>query len=399
MNTIEHRFSLDKSSKKYGCPGCEKRTFTRYVDTITGEVLNTNVGRCDREESCAYHYTPREYFADNLYQPAQMPGNPKPYRTQPKPKAGRLPQVMAQATLDRYDSNQLIRWLATLPGWNVQRAEQTARLYRVGTGRDKTPVEGWPIFWQIDQLDQVRSGKLIRYDPDTGKREKGEGININWIHSMLQRANQLPTDISQWSLDQCLFGLHLVNTDKTKPIAIVEGEKTALICSQYLPGMIWLSTGQKNGLNRDKLRPIAGRKIVLFPDKGKAFDAWNHKAGEFKNEFNIHVSTLLEREVPNQHEGYDLADYLIRYDINTFTVSAPDPYPYGVNPYTGEIFDERGYPADWDDIAPPGEGSAEYREMLLLIQREFDAVIDTTFDPDGVQPEPLSVDSWRKRTG
>lgn len=24
--------------------------------------------------------------------------------------------------------------------------------------------------------------------------------------------------------------------------------------------------------------------------------------------------------------------------------------PYGMNPYTGEIFDERGYPADWDDI-------------------------------------------------
>ncbi|MCC5906018.1 MAG: hypothetical protein JJU13_07430 [Balneolaceae bacterium] len=23
--------------------------------------------------------------------------------------------------------------------------------------------------------------------------------------------------------------------------------------------------------------------------------------------------------------------------------------PYGKNPYTNEIFDERGYPADWDD--------------------------------------------------
>jgi hypothetical protein len=26
--------------------------------------------------------------------------------------------------------------------------------------------------------------------------------------------------------------------------------------------------------------------------------------------------------------------------------------PYGFNPYTGEIFDERGYPADWDSINP-----------------------------------------------
>lgn len=77
----------------------------------------------------------------------------------------------------------------------------------------------------------------------------------------------------------------------------------------------------------------------------------------------------------------------------------PNPYPHGVNEYTGEIFNDRGYPADWDDIAPPGEGSAEYREMLLLIQREFDAVIDTSFNPDEAQPEPLPVDTWRKRTG
>ena len=24
--------------------------------------------------------------------------------------------------------------------------------------------------------------------------------------------------------------------------------------------------------------------------------------------------------------------------------------PYGMNPYTGEIFDQRGYPAEWDSI-------------------------------------------------
>ena len=27
-----------------------------------------------------------------------------------------------------------------------------------------------------------------------------------------------------------------------------------------------------------------------------------------------------------------------------------DPAPHGMNPYTGEVFDERGYPSDWDSI-------------------------------------------------
>jgi len=29
---------------------------------------------------------------------------------------------------------------------------------------------------------------------------------------------------------------------------------------------------------------------------------------------------------------------------------ADDPAPHGMNPYTGEVFDERGYPEDWDNI-------------------------------------------------
>jgi hypothetical protein len=77
----------------------------------------------------------------------------------------------------------------------------------------------------------------------------------------------------------------------------------------------------------------------------------------------------------------------------------PNPYPNGVNPYTGEIFDERGYPSDWDTIEPPDERTTEYNEMLLLIQRELGAEIDYSFNPNESQHEPLSVDTWRKRTG
>ena len=39
----------------------------------------------------------------------------------------------------------------------------------------------------------------------------------------------------------------LSNKDKTKPIALVESEKTALIASYYLPQFLWIASGGKNG--------------------------------------------------------------------------------------------------------------------------------------------------------
>jgi len=41
----------------------------------------------------------------------------------------------------------------------------------------------------------------------------------------------------------------------------------------------------------------------------------------------------------------------------------PIQAPYGLNPFTGEIFDSRGYPSDWD-IEPPKSGTSEYFKMI-----------------------------------
>ncbi len=64
----EYRYSLEKYkglSTRYTCPGCgSKRSLTRYVDNTTGEHIADNVGKCDREVNCGYHYTPKKYFAD-----------------------------------------------------------------------------------------------------------------------------------------------------------------------------------------------------------------------------------------------------------------------------------------------------------------------------------------------
>ena len=68
MNT--YRFILEKYrgiSTRYTCPQCgRKHTFTRYIDTENNNnYLSDNVGKCNRLDKCGYHYTPKQYFADN----------------------------------------------------------------------------------------------------------------------------------------------------------------------------------------------------------------------------------------------------------------------------------------------------------------------------------------------
>lgn len=45
--------------------------------------------------------------------------------------------------------------------------------------------------------------------------------------------------------------------------------------------------------------------------------------------------------------------------------------PHGLNEWTGEVFDERGYPSDWDDIAPPEPGTPEHQEMIRIELQEM----------------------------
>jgi hypothetical protein len=98
-------------------------------------------------------------------------------------------------------------------------------------------------------------------------------------------------------------------------------------------------------------------------------------------------------------KGYGGEVYREKVQFNRNKNSAPqpdpNPYPYGVNPYTGEIFDERGYPSDWDSVQPPDEKTAEYWEMIRLIQSEFDAEIDYSFNPDESQETQQPIDQWR----
>lgn len=66
VNVMDHRYELERYKgmrSRYECPVCHhKGVFVRYIDTETGLYLSPEVGRCNREDKCGYHYTPKQYF-------------------------------------------------------------------------------------------------------------------------------------------------------------------------------------------------------------------------------------------------------------------------------------------------------------------------------------------------
>ena len=61
-----HRFILEPYkgvSTRHTCPNCHRqRCFSKYIDTEKQIKFPEYVGRCDHEQKCGYHFTPRDYF-------------------------------------------------------------------------------------------------------------------------------------------------------------------------------------------------------------------------------------------------------------------------------------------------------------------------------------------------
>ena len=187
--------------------------------------------------------------------------------------------------------------------------ERLMQDYALGATKD-----GSVIYWQIDTKGRVRTGKVMKYNPETGHRLKDAG-GINWIHSIMKKQNLLPEN---YNLVQCLFGEHLLRMYPNKVVALVESEKSALIASGVYPDYVWLATGGKSQLSINKLKTLKGRTVIMFPDVD-SFEYWTGKAKEVEAiGCKVIVSDLLEKNATDEDRinKIDIADWLIRYLSN-----------------------------------------------------------------------------------
>jgi hypothetical protein len=302
----EHKYILEPykgMNTRYHCPSCQQKnkTFSRYIDTETGNHINPSVGRCNRESNCGYHYTPKQYFQDNnisfdTHQPKAY--KPRPVTPQPKPVSF-IPVEVFKASLKAHETNYFVQFL--INHFGVEVASQLVSRYFIATSNY---WNGATVFWQIDTQGEVRTGKIMLYSPTTGKRVKEPFNHIGWVHKALKQP--------EFELKQCLFGEHLL-IDKTKPVAIVESEKTAVIASVYLPQFIWVAVGSLSNLNVERCSVLKGRKVFLFPDSD-GYIKWRKRLRELSKITMFTISDLLERKSTKieKENGLDIADYLLQ---------------------------------------------------------------------------------------
>lgn len=314
FTSMEHKYSLEKykgTASRHVCPKCERKgKFALYIDNDTGMPLNDKVGRCERQDNCGYHYTPSEWFKDNPTECVRLtyaPTRPTP-PPQPPKEIGRIPREYLINSLG-YNSNFVAFLCSLFDRYTLESPsiESMMENYYLGQGKNKEV-----IYWQIDGNRRIRTGKIMQYDPKTGKRVKDANGAINWVHSTLKRKEVLPSD---FNLTQCLFGEHLLNRRTDAPVAIVESEKSALIASVMMPDYIWVATGGKQNFKPSMCQILKGRKVVAYPDLG-GYAEWETKAKEMETVVGckIAVSDLLERVAPDEDrtKGYDIADYMIK---------------------------------------------------------------------------------------
>jgi len=223
------------------------------------------------------------------------------------------PDIIA-ASVAHGHSSTFARWMAERFGADL--AADAVNRYRLGASKY---WEGANVFWQVDTSGRIRGGKVMQYDA-TGHRVKVPTNRVTWVHSVLK--------LEGYNLRQCFFGEHLLPDRPADPVAIVESEKTAIVASIYLPRMVWIATGGKNGCRWKTEATVTsvlkGRKVVLFPDLG-AFTEWQGMAERIaRTGAQVTVNALLEKNATEDERanGLDLADYLLRFEPHQFT-SAP----------------------------------------------------------------------------
>jgi hypothetical protein len=303
MNNFRYKLQIYSGpNSKWNCPNCLQKTLVRYIDSETDQYINDDVGRCDRKVKCGYHFTAKQYFEANkslgiTY--TQMS------HFKPQIKAILKPHYISSetvaSTLETPRNASLIKFLE----YKYGEAETNKVISKYQLGAVKNDV----VFWQIDTSNRVRTGKIMKYDSNSGKRIKvGPPTNIIWAHKHFYNEGFIYV--------QCLFGENLIYGNN-HTIAVVESEKTAIISSLYFPDKIWVATG---GIGNFKLiEALKGRNVILYPDTG-CYEIWRDKAYLYRNKMNISISTILEHNanIIERKNGYDLADFLLQFDLDEF---------------------------------------------------------------------------------
>ena len=206
----------------------------------------------------------------------------------------------------------------------VEQMHHACQRYYLGKTRS-----GQPIFWMIDDM-------LSPLDAHIG---------TTWISTLLKAREPL---IASWCITHCLFGLHLLVTQKfteiterlsnpraggsnfrdfrdfcvkNNTICVMESEVSAVILSELLPEYLWMAYATTAHLTPDLFAPLQGQRVILFPRTDPTLSTYlffEDLAALVRKHYALDITvdtTLEDHATPAQKDHcIDLLDFL--FDIS-----------------------------------------------------------------------------------
>lgn len=340
MISTEFQYSLDKTSRKFQCPQCGRRSFVRYFDNESAEYLPDHYGRCDRESKCGYNLNP---YKDG-YNDGDSVSAVRSVQSYQEKKAEIIPfdfETFKQ-TLKGYDENVFLQNLTSSVPFPFEAGDvaKVVELYRLGTVTNGY-MKGAVTMPYIDIMGFVRAIQVKQFNKDN------KTTKTTFLHSIIENHHRHNgKDLPEWlqkylkndGFVTCLFGEHLLSKYPNADIYLFEAPKTAIYSTLYFghpkqSGVICLGVFNKSSFKYQKIKILKGRTVYVFPDlskDGATFREWDSKAKEFEQRLKgtkFIFSDLLERlaDDEDRDSGGDLADILIRQDWRPYRPKQPEP--------------------------------------------------------------------------
>lgn len=262
------RYDLDSSRGKFTCPGCGKSgKFSRYVDRTTGEVvLDEDWGKCDRIDSCGYYeQAPVEFINDgdsvvHVESEKNLLESDK-YREDYYEifRNGKIPNNFLRGIMKRFGR---------------EAALEVREKYQIGTFLGGETI--FPYYFD----GEIRTGKVIAYKDDLHRDKNGRTF---WLHNYGKYGYKSKTGTIHFPYVEPtgnyvtpFFGWDVIKANKKNPIAVVEAEKTAVICSIVFPEFNWIATGGLHMLQPYRFFFYSSNKWLFFPDLN-GYEVWQKK--------------------------------------------------------------------------------------------------------------------------
>ena len=323
MAQFKH-YSLEKyrgPGSKHRCPNCGEKTWKPYVDesgTPFSEdfkdadpkiyELAQTVGRCDNVRKCGWNYTPKQFFEETR---TGVPKYREGYKPLPPPTTAKpLNFEYVRKSFRPYHSTfaQYLRDVAKFPKDRLDRVLQD---YWVGATKSQRIC-----YWMIDINGNCVDGKFMAYKG--GHRDHDQ--HPTWARKQLiwqeHRQGRLTQKEVEELEDQLVprpyFGTHLLADPryKDKPVALVEGEKSCLICSILAPRFLWIACGTSS-FDIVKLLPAISqkRKLFIFPDVDP-LERWEEASKELKYRNVVFMGDFIRQQALTEKD--DVGDIFLR---------------------------------------------------------------------------------------